>query len=58
MEMATMTRVECTECFGRFFLENPEFGGAIPEGVKEGKTFPVKCPLCEEGQSAILLKQE
>ena len=57
MEDSVMVRVECLFCAGKYFFEdNPE--APVSEDAKPGDVIVARCPLCEQGNEAVLLKTE
>jgi len=49
--MEKLTKVKCTECEGKFYLED----FLLPCGIEPGEAFPSNCPFCEEGDHAVFM---
>jgi hypothetical protein len=47
-----MEEVRCTNCNRVFTVESEE----VPSGIQEGHGFDCWCPLCEDGDCAVLTK--
>ena len=51
--MEKMEKVQCTNCDRIFYVQ----GEDIPSEVQADEAFPAECPLCEEGNYAVLAKE-
>jgi len=56
--MILAIKVKCVECGGRYYIGPAEVDAMLPEDIQPGEAFPIRCPLCNEGQYAVLPKRK
>jgi len=54
--MGKLFKVECLSCEGRYYVDEDSIN--VPGDINSGEAFPNKCPLCEEGDYALIPKTE
>lgn len=52
--MENLIKVQCISCEGKYYAEWSD----VPDDVEPDVAFPCKCPLCDEGEYAVLSARE
>ncbi len=52
--MESMIKVECVKCGGKYYVIAADSNLHLPRDIRPGEAFPNACPLCEDGDYAII----
>ena len=56
--MLPMTKVECVECGGKYYIATNDINSTFPDDINPGEAFPYRCPLCNDGRYAVLPEEK
>ena len=56
--MEPMLKVECTKCSGKYYVIATDADLQLPKDIKPEEAFPNGCPLCEDGDYAVVVDEK